>query len=361
MIKFTIRTIAKILTYILAALTCVAAYGGYVDPNIWATPQLLVLAYPYLALLTLIAGVVWLCMRRFIPAIVCGAALCAGGGAVLTNLPVATVKKAHPGEKTFSVMTFNIMHGKDARNRPATLNRTFEYILHSGADIVCVQELFSLDEVPALTGAMADSLKMAYPWQLLDPHTDLAMFSKYPAKKITHGNASSWMNIFDLYRVKIGNRNIDILNVHLAPYMLSNTERNVVTDIRGVRSAKNSLEEFKGSILSKMKESYRNRSVDARRIRQVIDSIDGPLIVCGDFNDVPGSWTYRQIRADDLSDAYTETGLGMMVTYNLHGFYFHIDQMLYRPRGLRALSVEKGKINSSDHFPQTATFALTPD
>ena len=60
-------------------------------------------------------------------------------------------------------------------------------------------------------------------------------------------------------------------------------------------------------------------------------------------------------------DAYTQTGMGMMVTYNLFNLYFHIDQVFYRPDGgLRALSTRKGDIDSSDHYPVLARFALSP-
>lgn len=359
MITFAIRTIAKILTYILAFLTLVSAYSGYIDPNLWATPSLLTLPYPYLALLTLIAGVIWLCMRRFIPAIVCGVSLIAGSGPLLANLPVATTKEPHTGEKVFTIMTYNIIHGSDVRMKNAPTNRTLDYIIHSGADMVCVQELYRLKtgEISNLTPSLLDSLRRAYPYQILDEKTDLALFSKYPARKVGDASGHCWMKIYDLYRVNVRGTEIDVLNVHLAPFMLSAKERQVVTDIHGVRSAKNSIGELKGSIMTKMKQAYRNRSIDARVIRSVADSIKGPLIICGDFNDVPASWTYRVIRGDDLRDAYADTGLGYMFTYNLHGFYFHIDQILYRGP-LRALQVEKGDINSSDHYPLTARFAI---
>lgn len=361
MIAFTIRTIAKILTYVLALLTLVAAYSGYIDPNLWATPSLLTLPYPYLALLTLIVGVIWLCMRRFIPAIVCALALIGGSASLLANLPVATTKEPRAGEKVFTIMTYNIIHGIDVRMKDAPQNRTLEYIIHSNADMVCVQELYRLKkgEIQNLTAGLLDTLRRVYPYHILDPKTDLALFSKYPARKVGDAEGHCWMKIYDLYRVNVRGTEINVLNVHLAPFMLSEKERQVVTDIHGVRSAKNSLGELKGSIMTKMKQAYRNRSIDAGVIRSVADSIKGPLIICGDFNDVPASWTYRTIRSDDLHDAYADTGLGYMYTYNMHGFYFHIDQILYRGP-LRALQVEKGDINSSDHYPVTARFALLP-
>ena len=39
-------------------------------------------------------------------------------------------------------------------------------------------------------------------------------------------------------------------------------------------------------------------------------------------------------------------------------FYFHIDQILYKG-DLKALSVRKGKIKTSDHYPLLSEFEFT--
>ena len=117
------------------------------------------------------------------------------------------------------------------------------------------------------------------------------------------------------------------------------------------------MKEFKGSIRQKMRKAFRHRAEDAEALRECIDEIprDVPLIVCGDFNDVPASWCYNMIRGDDLRDAYEETNFGPAITYNLHAFYFHIDQMLYRGP-LVALDLTVNKINTSDHYPLIGEF-----
>ena len=62
--------------------------------------------------------------------------------------------------------------------------------------------------------------------------------------------------------------------------------------------------------------------------------------------------------ADDLNDAYSETNFGPTFTYNKHLFLFHIDQILYKG-DLKALKVERGSIDTSDHYPLLAEFELT--
>lgn len=85
----------------------------------------------------------------------------------------------------------------------------------------------------------------------------------------------------------------------------------------------------------------------------------GPMIICGDFNDVPESYAYRLLKGNDLKDAYVETGFGPMITYNAHAFWFHLDQIFYRG-ALRPLSVRKGKTKLSDHYPLFAEFEFIP-
>lgn len=361
MIGPIIRIALKVLTAVFALLTVLAAYGGYIPPKVWALPSVFALAYPYLAILLTLAGLAWLIGRRFIMAIFCGVALLAGAPSLSANLPVSITSEARTGEKTFTLLSFNIMHGRDVRHPELTHSRTMSYILHSGADIVCVQELlsFSADEIPNLSPALADSIKRAFPYRVVDGNSDQAIFSRFPVELRQQGRVEGATHyIFEEYSADVYGRKVAIINVHLEPYHLTEKQREVMSDIRGVRSAKRSVAELKGSILSKLKSSFRQRAKDAALVRQAIDRAPETLIVCGDFNDVPASWAYRTILGEDMRDAYTDTGLGMMVTYNLHGFYFHIDQIFYRGN-LRPLSVEKGKTDSSDHFPIRARFALT--
>jgi endonuclease/exonuclease/phosphatase (EEP) superfamily protein YafD len=252
------------------------------------------------------------------------------------------------------------MQGDDWQHPDSKDNRTFRYILNSGADIICLQEYCgSLKNIPAMSDELADSISLIYPYAASYKENELGIISKYPVSRV----AAPVLNgetvddhSFAIFKVQIGRETLYVVNVHLASYMLNNTERNVVTNIHSVGTAKRSLGEFKGSIMQKMKASFRFRADESGIVRGVIDSLPGNVIVCGDFNDVPLSWAYRTIRGSDVKDAYVETGFGPIVTYNKHRFLFHIDQILYRGE-LRPLSVERGSLKSSDHYPVKATFA----
>lgn len=358
MLIYVARLAAKILTLILFMLTIAAAYGGHINPYIWATPSVLTLALPYFAIATLLLTAIWALGRRFFISAAGILTIVICWSPIVSAIPFGSEKS--PGsDKTFTLLTYNILHAGDLKNGNLSGDRALRYVLDSDADIVCLQEFtgFNDPDIPPVSKTIIDSLKSVYPYIINSPHTDLTLLSRFPAV-LTETPHKTSRYFYDIYRLKIGARPLHIVNVHLTPYSLNEEERDVVTDIRSIGTARQSIREFKGSILYKIKESFRLRAEDAFFVRREIDKLNGAVIICGDFNDVPASYAYRALMADDLNDAYSETNFGPTFTYNKHLFLFHIDQILYKG-DLKALKVERGSIDTSDHYPLLAEFELT--
>jgi endonuclease/exonuclease/phosphatase (EEP) superfamily protein YafD len=68
--------------------------------------------------------------------------------------------------------------------------------------------------------------------------------------------------------------------------------------------------------VSKLKTAYQYRGAQADILHQKITESPYPVIVCGDFNDVPNSYTYFKVR-DDLQDAFLKKG-------SRHGPHFQV-------------------------------------
>lgn len=64
-----IRMILRVASIILFFITILASYGGLINPEYLTFPSVLVLALPYLAIATLIAGILWLISGGYIMAI----------------------------------------------------------------------------------------------------------------------------------------------------------------------------------------------------------------------------------------------------------------------------------------------------
>jgi endonuclease/exonuclease/phosphatase family metal-dependent hydrolase len=81
------------------------------------------------------------------------------------------------------------------------------------------------------------------------------------------------------------------------------------------------------NIFNKMKAAFTNRGLQADIVRSQSDSVLYPSIICGDFNDVPTSYTYFHIRYS-RQDAFLEKGLGVGRTYNSLAPMLRIDYIL---------------------------------
>ncbi len=359
-----IRIVLRIISIIVWLLTIISAFGGKVNPDYMTIPAVLCLALPYLAILSGLLIIYWLCTQRFIFAGLGVLALIACGGPLSAAFPLNSSKSATPGKQTFKIISWNVLHTDDIRKPDYPGNRAVEFMIESDADIICMAELynFSTDELKKATPTQIDSLIRKYPFRAGLSSTDIKVISKYPVDRTGLSYVSqNGRHRFDFFKVHFpGGKKLDLAMVHLYSYDLTEQERNVVKEMKSVDGAKSSVKELKGVIRSKLSNAFVQRAGNAEELRAAIDEIrpTAPLIVCGDFNDVPASWAYNLIKGDDMRDAYAETNFGPTFTYNLHMFYFHIDQMLYRGN-LRALSLKVGKINTSDHYPLIGEFEFT--
>lgn len=363
LIKPILLIAARIASIIVYAITILAAYGGRFDTDFFTIPAVLTLALPYFAIASLLITIAWFVCGKIFTGAVGVLAIIAVWGPVSTACPLKGSKKPTPGAQTFTVMTYNILHGWDLENKSPDGNRTIEYIINSGVDIVCVQELIKLsdEEVPNLTPELEARLRKAYPFIVGSPSLDMKVLSKYP---VVYEKAGEYIDgefdprRFTFYKVNINGHELKLIDVHLMSFALTSSDRKIITGMGSVSGVKRSINIFRGDVRHKLSRGFKKRKKDARILRNTIDRMDGPMIICGDFNDVPESYAYRLLKGDDLRDAYAETGFGPLITYNKHAFWFHLDQILYGG-GLKALSVKKGTLKSSDHYPLIAEFEFT--
>lgn len=355
--KLILKTAAKVLAGILFALTLLFAYGGYLNPEHWTLPAVGVLVFPFFAMLTLVVSIAFLAFRKYIFGCIGIGVLMACGPTFLEAVPLRFGNKPGNPDNVFKMVTFNCLHLQDTRNPEAATNRSLEFLINSGADFICLQEMYGFD-TPGLRekfGGQVDRLLEIYPYYTRSSHRELAFLSKYPYEKID-------MVPFDVeyggvvgYHLTIDGHPLTVINVHLPSYMLSDEERGIITEANSRAGMEKSVREMEGSVYSKLKKAFAIRARVSRDIAEYAQTIPGNVIICGDFNDVPGSWTYRNFTKRGFEDAYAQTGFGHLITYNLHMMYFHIDQILYRGE-LEPLGVRKERMDASDHYPLVAEF-----
>lgn len=355
--------IPAILTWILLALTLTAGTARFVPPSIWAFPQVVCLVLPALVVLCVCAGIAWLATRHIILPVATGVTLLLILPSLRENFPISLPEKPAEDAPSLSLLTYNIHCCEDIQTGKTGSSRALDYVMEQNADIVCLQELYSLDFVYKngyISAEQMQRMKALYPYTVAQGDIDARIFSKYPLKRVeSYFSPALKYFMYEMVEVDVPGHPLTLINLHLTSFSLNPGERSIINDMtHGATGMKKSVSAMKHSVYHKLTEAFRLRAEAAHMLAELVRNIPGTLIVCGDFNDVPGSYSYTVIRKAGLEDAFCDASFGPTVTFNGFNLYFHIDQILYRG-ALRPYSIERGSLKSSDHYPLTVKFELT--
>lgn len=356
---------AVIGTILVAIAMFVTAYSGMANPLQSSYFAILVMCFPIALILNTCTLIFWIIFRKWKIAIIPTIATLGCLGPIFTLFPMNIFheKATDVTRKTeFKLLTYNIMNFIDFEGKKNEYNRTLQYILDVNADIVCLQECDSLR--PSIKYNISideiDSLLSRYPNRIIGKR-DVTILSKQPIKKTDIAPPVVDGCDCDAYQVIIHDTPITVVNVHLESIGLTSTDKELYykltsiqeTDIN-IDQAKDQIRAVRNKLFPKLSEAFRQRARQAQAIRRFLDKIDGNVILCGDFNDIPGSYAYRLIKGN-LTDAYCQTAFFPTITYHANRFYFKIDQIFYGGN-IKAIDVTRGNIPSSDHYPLLATF-----
>lgn len=349
-----VRPLLMVISGLVYFITLMSAYGGYFNPAVWTLPAIGVLFFPYFAMGTLAISAAWLIGRHFIMGCIGVGVLLACGPTFFDAMPFRFGNSASNPANTFRMVTFNCLHLQDTKNPEASSNRSLQFLMDSEADFICLQELYTVNDVQKKYPKQVEEMHSLYPYSTAGNREE-SFYSKYPFELVDIDLGDLKYYNIGAYRLRIDGNQLTVINVHLPSYALSTEERRVITEARSRSGVKKSIKELEGSVYQKMQKAFEERAVVSKAIADFAARQPGDVIVCGDFNDVPGSWTYRNFIKAGFEDAYAKTGFGHMITYNQHLMLFHIDQILYKG-ALTPLYVRKERLDASDHYPLVAEF-----
>jgi endonuclease/exonuclease/phosphatase family metal-dependent hydrolase len=136
--------------------------------------------------------------------------------------------------------------------------------------------------------------------------------------------------------------------------MLKRMDRSFIEEISSSGNAE-TMDEVR-SLSKSLKNGFVRRSQQAQKVKEFINKSPYAVIVAGDFNDTPVSYTYRKIRKG-LNDSFVTSGYGAGFTYMGNYPPNRIDYILY-DRRLTNSHFEIIKAKYSDHYPISAFFRL---
>lgn len=224
-----------------------------------------------------------------------------------------------------------------------------EYLRDNKTDIACFQEYSESQAIKA------DSLSrlLALPYYAVEtvPGTssfNSVIFSRYPIISYGHlpftntGNDALWADISREDRI------VRVINVHLQTTNFNRTRQQLDNpalqnvEIRQIQSV------FY-PIGKELKTNSEIRAQQADMVRQMIDTSSIPVIVCGDFNDPPSTYTYHRIKGK-LQDSFRSRGKGYGYTFRGIHKFLRIDFILYSKQ-FECIDYESPLLKWSDHKP----------
>lgn len=117
--------------------------------------------------------------------------------------------------------------------------------------------------------------------------------------------------------IQIGATLIRIINCHLQTTNF-NGKRRSLNDLSLQNTNIQQTVGILTDITQELTKNFKIRATQANIIRQVIDTTQIPIILCGDFNDTPFSYTYHTIKGD-MDDSFKTQGNGY--AYTFRGIY----------------------------------------
>lgn len=342
----------------IAALALLISYASVIiNPEKIAFPAFFGLAYPYLLLGNIIFVLIWAINFRkevFISVIVI-----ALGFNHLNNF--IRFRNNETGDYDFSLTSYNIRlfnhYDTDSNSEEEILN----YLEAGNPDILCLQEFYFNGPVSSVNRRFADPINENYDVHKKfipikdNRHYGIVTFTTFPVVSrgvITHLNSASLSIYTDIL---IDKDTFRIYNNHLQSFKLRRMERSLFEEIYA-NDQEGTMKELRDLSFS-LKQGFARRAHQARILKKHINSSPYPVIVCGDFNDTPISYSYRKIRKG-LKDAFVESGGGAGFTYKGRYPSNRIDYILFDNRFISS-GYKTDRIKYSDHYPITAYFKVS--
>jgi len=152
-------------------------------------------------------------------------------------------------------------------------------------------------------------------------------------------NSCVWMDVV------IQKKTVRIYSVHLQSNKISGTASKIAKN--GDLREKETWLDIK-TIMGSYRQAAKIRARQADEVAAHIAKSPHPVIICGDFNDTPLSYTYRKL-ADGRKDSFCEQGLGFGTTYAGRIPMLRIDYILADNR-FEIGNYERYQFDYSDHY-----------
>ena len=351
-----------ITNLVLALLYLFGSYVHWFHPDTWWWLGLLNLGAFYLFLLLLYFIVFWLFAKprwSLLSIIAIALSYPSLRQMIAMHLPAGFTKQSPAG--SIRVMSWNVEHFDilEHKTHPEKKQDMLNLIREYNPDVACFQEMVGSDSNSKAINYVPDILRQtgfgeyhyAYNTKLdfdANHHFGIMIASRFPIinKQKVSFPPNDYNSIFQYADIVTGTDTIRVFNIHLQSLRFTTDNRKylenpTIDDDKAVEESR--------SIVNKLKRGFIRRGIQADRIHSVIKESPYPVIVCGDFNDLPNSYAYHTI-GNGLQNAFAEKGSGLGRTFTGISPTLRIDN-IFADKKMTILQYTRVARQLSDHFP----------
>ena len=325
---YVVDVFAGVVTIVVAALFITTLFVPTLDPREWNEVSTLGLVAPFIYVAQVALTLYWIVRWRMFFAVpmIFISLLGVFQLSLFYKLELRRVYtepnlKPKYDKKALKVMSYNVRSFIDD-NGNLCIDSMMSVIKALNPDILCFQEMgFS-----ELADSLLEPLK-PMPRSLSRHNLSPAIYSRYPiisASRIDTLKNYVWADIV-IKKDKNNEDTIRVFNNHLHSTAIRRDDNEYIENHDFLEG--DSVGKMR-SMITRLTDNNRIRAEQADTLASLVAASPYPVIVCGDFNDTPVSYTYRTI-ARKLNDSYRKVGRGYSHTYR--GFFdmLRIDYILF--------------------------------
>lgn len=342
--------LVTLLGFLAAIALMFSLASAHVQPNERDMLSLFGLIFPYLYFLALgLLPFVW--QTNKLTFLVLAILVLIGSKGILSYVkPTWGDTKAETTD--LNVLTFNAMMGVKLVDSKHRFGKDRQALFDELMDRTPVPDIICLQEVNRIVD-QALKPRTDFPYQHRIKDRGTVILSKYPIVDkglVDFGpkiNSCLWADI------QFNNDTVRVYSLHLESNRLNQSSYEFLA-----KEGYEGIEAINGiqDLLVKYPKYAKARANQALLVREHIRASPHPVVLCGDFNDPPMSFTYNSFK-EDLSDTFINNGSGWGTTWIGGIPLLRIDYILASPE-LDNTAFNCLKTDLSDHYPVKASFSI---
>ena len=342
-----------------------AVSARYISPNWFIIPAYLGLAFPGILLLFLVDYLILFVRRKWWQAAGQSLVLLLSWSTVVTYCPVRFGYPSPPaapgGFDTLRVLSLNAdAFFRNPQNKELAELPAIRYINETDAQIVCLQEAFYEGE-KGKSVTEENILKFCPAYKYVkelgaQPSTSsrIALVSKYPIGSMRRLPIESVFNGGVVFSVRLPAGELAVYNLHLESFRVTKDDEELY--LKDVQEDPLSLS---GKVHRKLAPAFRTRALQCAVVRRDLEKQTAPyVLICGDLNDTPVSYTLSHVVPRGYIDCFKHAGRGPGLSYYMNWGAFRLDHAFASPSLIPVRAQIDTQADVSDHKPLLLTFLI---